>query len=72
MEDVRNTLQKDIARVREIFDLCKRPGSTGNFGTAMIEQSLSAADVALMNDDVTAMFVACKDLREIIDWSLGY
>jgi hypothetical protein len=35
------------------------------FGAAMIEQSLRAADKAVMSGDLVAMIAAYKDLKEI-------
>jgi hypothetical protein len=56
-----------MARVREVLGHYKEIGPAGMFGAAMIEQSLRAADKAVMSGDLVAMIAAYKDLQKIKD-----
>ncbi len=67
MESLGEALLKEQARVREILGGYIQIGPSGAFGAAMIEQSLRAADKAVMNGDLAAMIVAYKDLQKITD-----
>jgi hypothetical protein len=58
-------LPEEMARVREVLGHYKEIGPAGMFGAAMIEQSLRAADKAVMSGDLVAMISAYQDLKEI-------
>ena len=58
-------LPKETARVREILGHYKEIGLSGVFGAVMIEQSLKAADKAMIAGDVAMMIAAYNDLKEI-------
>ena len=67
METLGDALPKEQARVREVLGIYKSIGPAGAFGAMMIEQSLQAADRAVMSGDIVAMMAAYKDLKEIED-----
>lgn len=67
METLGDALPKELARVRTVLGHYKAIGPAGAFGAAMIEQSLAAADRAIISGDVAAMAAAYKDLKEIKD-----
>lgn len=58
-------LPKEIARVRVVLGHYKELGPVGMFGAMFIEQSLQAADKAVMSGDVVAMLRAFEELKEI-------
>ena len=58
-------MPKEMARVRTVLGYYKEIGPAGSFGAAMIEQSLQAADKAVMEGDLVGMIRAYKDLTEI-------
>jgi acyl-CoA thioesterase len=58
-------LPEEQARVRVVLGHYKEIGPAGMFGAMMIEQSLAAADRAVMSGDVVAMLAAYQNLREI-------
>ena len=60
-------LPAEQARVREVLTHYIEIGRAGQFGAAMIEQSLQAADKAIISGDLTRMIAAYKDLQEIKD-----
>ena len=65
MTTLAEQLPKEMARVRKVLGHYKEIGAPGMFGAAMIEQSLRAADKAVMSGDVVAMLAAFNDLKEI-------
>ncbi|WP_045860355.1 hypothetical protein [Teredinibacter purpureus] len=65
MKSLGDALPEEQARVREILGYYKEIGPVGAFGAAMIEQSLKAADKAIISGDAAAMASAYKDLQEI-------
>ena len=65
METLGDALPKEMARVREVLGHYKEIGPAGMFGATMIEQSLRAADGAVMSGDVAAMVRAYEDLKSI-------
>ncbi len=67
MESLGVELPKETARVREILGHYKEIEPSGAFGAAMIEQSLQAADKAMIEGDVVAMIAAYNDLKKITD-----
>ena len=58
-------LPEERARVRVVRGHYREIGPAGTFGAVMIEQSLAAADRAVMSGDVVAMLRAYQDLRDI-------
>jgi hypothetical protein len=60
-----DALPAEMARVRTILGYYKEIGPAGAFGAAMIEQSLRAADDAVMGGDVVEMVRAYKALKQI-------
>jgi hypothetical protein len=60
-----DALPKEIARVREVLGHYKELGPVGMFGAMFIEQSLQAADKAVMSGDVVAMLQAFETLKGI-------
>lgn len=65
METLATALPKEQARVRELLGHYREIGPAGMFGAAMIEQSLRAADAAVISGDVLAMLRAYEDLKDI-------
>lgn len=65
MSSLGEALPAEQARVREVLGHYREIGPAGNFGAMMIEQSLRAADDAVMSGDVASMLVAYKDLQTI-------
>jgi len=65
MESIGERLPKEQKRVREILGHYKEIGLPGIFGAMMIEQSLEAADKAVISGDVADMILAYKDLVDI-------
>lgn len=65
METLAEALPKEQARVRKILGHYKDIGEVGQFGAAMIEESLRKADQAASSGDVIAMLAAHQDLKEI-------
>jgi hypothetical protein len=65
MESIGEKLPAEQKRVREILGHYKEIGPAGFFGAAMIEQSLAAADKAVISGDLSAMIAAYNDLVEI-------
>lgn len=60
-----DALPKECARVRVVLGYYREIGPAGMFGAAVIEQSLRAADEAMISGDVAAMISAYQDLQEI-------
>lgn len=60
-----DALPREMARVREVLAIYHSIGPSGKFGAFMIEQSLQAADKAVMSGDVVAMLGAYQDLKGI-------
>ena len=60
-----DALPKEIARVREVLGHYKELGPVGMFGAMFIEQSLQAADKAIMAGDVVEMLRVFAELKEI-------
>lgn len=60
-----DALPKEIARVREVLGHYKELGPVGMFGALFIEQSLQAADKAVMAGDVVEMLRVFAELKEI-------
>ena len=58
-------LPEEQARVREVLKAYHDIGPPGVFGATMIEQSLVAADQAVISGDIVAMVRAYQDLKEI-------
>ena len=65
METLAEALPKEQTRVRRVLGYYKEIGPAGAFGAMMIEQSLRAADQAVMSGDTVAMLRALKDLQGI-------
>lgn len=65
METLAEALPKEQARVRKVLTLYQDIGEVGQFGAAMIEESLKKADIAASSGDVIAMLAAHQDLKEI-------
>ncbi len=66
MTSLGEQLPKEIARVRdEVLPAYLEIGVAGQFGAAMIRQSLDAASKAMIEGDVIAMIQAYKELQEI-------
>lgn len=55
---------KEQKRVRELLEMYKEIGPAGTFGTAMIRQTLEAAERAAASGDILAMVRSCKALQE--------
>lgn len=64
-ETLADALPAEMARVREVLGHYKELGPVGMFGAMFIEQSLQAADKAVMSGDVVAMLRAFAELKEI-------
>jgi hypothetical protein len=66
MESLGEALPKEQARVRKLIELYRDPelNGAGSFAAYMMEQSLQAADKAVISGDVVAMIEAYKDLKE--------
>jgi len=64
-ESLGDALPKEQERVRRVLGYYKEIGPAGAFGAMMIEQSLRAADKAVMSGDIVEMIRAYKDLQEI-------
>jgi len=60
------SLPMECARVRELVVMYNDPmlNGSGRFAAALMEQSLKAADEAMISGDVVAMIKAQKDLEE--------
>ena len=58
-------LPKEQARVRELILLYRDPElkGAGNLAAMMMEQSLKAADQAVISGDIVAMMRAYEDLK---------
>ena len=58
-------LPKEQARVRALIVMYNAPelGGSGRFATMMMEQSLQAADKAIMSGDVVEMIRCYEDLK---------
>lgn len=67
MKTLAEALPEEMVRVRAILDIYKQLGPVGAFGAAGIEQSLQAAEKAILNGDTVAMIKAYEDLRDIED-----
>lgn len=65
MDTLGDKLPEEMARVRSVLGYYKEIGPAGMLGAAMIEQSLRAADKAVMSGDLVAMISAYQDLKEI-------
>lgn len=65
METLGDALPKEQARVRKILGHYKEIGPSGAFGAVMIEQSLQAADQAVISGDLSSMIAAYKELQKI-------
>ncbi len=57
-------LPKQQARVRSLVSDYREIGPAGQFAIIMMEQSLRAADQAVISGDVVAMIRAYEDLKE--------
>lgn len=64
MDSLGDALPKEQARVREVLSIYKSIPQ-GEMGAMFIEQSLQAADKAVMSGDVVAIIAAYEDLKEI-------
>lgn len=64
MESLAEALPKEQARVRELIVMYRDPAlnGAGNLAAAMMEQSLAAADRAIMSGDVVSMIRCYEDL----------
>jgi acyl-CoA thioesterase len=60
-----DAMPSEMARVRKVLGQYKELGPVGMFGAMFIEQSLQAADKAVMSGDVVAMLHAFAELKEI-------
>lgn len=67
MDSLGDALPREQARVREVLGHYREIGPVGAIGAMLIEQSLAAADRAVMIGDVVAMIAAYKDLQGIKD-----
>ena len=65
MESLGEALPKEQERVREVLQGYREIGPAGTFGAVMIEQSLRAADQAVMSGDLVAMMRCYEDLKGI-------
>ena len=65
MTTLAEQMPKEQARVREILGIYKEIGPAGSFAAYHIEQTLRAADEAVMSGDLVAMIRAYKDLKEV-------
>ena len=65
MGSLAEALPKEQARVRELIVMYRDPAlnGAGNLAAAMMEQSLAAADRAIMSGDVVAMIRCYEDLK---------
>ena len=65
MESLGEALPKEQARVRELILQYRDPilGGSGIFAATMMEQSLKAADHAVMSGDLVTMLRAYEDLK---------
>jgi hypothetical protein len=65
MGSLAEELPKEQARVREIIMQYRDPilKGAGNLAAAMMEQSLAAADRAIISGDVVAMIRCYEDLK---------
>lgn len=65
MGSLAEAFPKEQARVRELIVMYRDPvlNGAGNFAAAMMEQSLAAADRAIMSGDVVAMIRCYEDLK---------
>ncbi len=65
MESLAEALPKEQARVRELIVMYRDPllEGAGNIAATMMEQSLAAADRAIMSGDVIAMIRCYEDLK---------
>ena len=53
------------AQVREILGHYKAIGPAGQFGTAMIEQTLKRADKAVISGDLAEMIAVYQEMKDI-------
>ena len=65
MTSLAEALPQEQARVRKVLGYYKEIGPAGAIGAMLIEQSLQAADQAIMSGDVVQMIAAYEDLKEI-------
>jgi hypothetical protein len=65
MTSLAEELPKQQARVRKVLGHYKEIGDAGNFGAAMIENSLRGAAEAVASGDVLAMLAAHEALKDI-------
>ena len=65
METLGTALPKEQARVRIVLGHYKEIGPAGALGALMIENSLRAADQAIIGGDLAAMIRAYEDLKSI-------
>jgi len=65
MESLAEALPKEQARVRELIVMYRDPAlnGAGNLAAAMMEQSLAAADRAIVSGDVVSMIRCYEDLK---------
>lgn len=65
MGSLAEELPKEQARVRELIVMYRDPvlNGAGNIAAAMMEQSLAAADRAIISGDVIAMVRCYEDLK---------
>lgn len=59
-----DALPREIERVRnEVMPVYKEVGRAGEFALRMMEADIKAAERAIMESDVSGMFVAYKSLQ---------
>ena len=64
-ESLGEALPKELARVRQVLAIYNELGPAGAFGAMVIEDSLNAADKAIISGDIVAMIAAYEDLKTI-------
>jgi hypothetical protein len=62
-DSLADALPKEQARVRDLITIYRSVGPPGYFAASMMEQSLKAADEAVMSGDLVAMIRAYEDLK---------
>jgi hypothetical protein len=65
MSSLGEDFPKEQARVREVLKHYHEVGIAGVFGATMIEDVLSRADTAVMNDDIVAMIKIYNEMKNI-------
>ena len=64
METLGEALPKEMARVREMIPIYSEIGPSGAPALFMMQVSLSAAEKAMIEQDVVAMIAAYQDLKD--------